>query len=79
MTSNLFLYNTPILPDGFVILICFDGVDKSGDPKVYYHDYGHSGEVPIWDKRYHLDNFSAWLELAKEESVQYRADKAELD
>jgi len=48
--------------------------DKSGDPKVYFHDYGYSGEIPIWDKRYYLDNFSAWLESAKEESAQYRAD-----
>jgi len=60
--------------DGYIILACFDGNDKSGDPKVYFHDYGYSGEIPIWDKRYYLDNFSAWLESAKEESAQYRAD-----
>ena len=113
--SNIFLYNTPILPDGFVfpqsyintvksnniidlepwdflckdigkslsdgyvVLACFDGSDKSGDPKVYFHDYGYSynGEDPIWDKRYYLENFSAWLESAKEESAQYKADTTE--
>ncbi|GKX61435.1 hypothetical protein SOASR032_00040 [Pragia fontium] len=63
--------------DGYVILACFDGSDRSGDPRVYFHDYGYRGEDPAWDKRYNLDNFSAWLESAKEESAQYKEEPAE--
>lgn len=79
--------NNPLIPfaiandqsglfnDGFIILACFDGNDKNGDPKVYFHDYGYRGEEPTWDKRYYLTNFSSWLELAKEESAQYKGEK----
>lgn len=65
--------------DGYIILACFDGKDTSGDPKVYFHDYGYRGEEPSWENRYHLDNFSTWFVLAKEESAQYKAERAELD
>ena len=65
--------------DGYVVLACFDGSDKSGDPKVYFHDYGYSysGEDPVRGKQYYLENFSVWLESAKEESAQYKADTTE--
>lgn len=45
--------------DGYVVLACFDGSDKSGDPKVYFHDYGYSysGEDPVRGKQYYLENF----------------------
>lgn len=81
--SGLFLYEQPILPKGFsfpssyVELACFDGNDHSGNPKVYFHDYGYDEQYPDWDKRYHLNNFDEWLKLAKEESAQYKAERAE--
>lgn len=63
--------------DGYVVLACFDGDDLSGDPKIYFHDYGHTGSTPSWKNRYQLKNFDEWLKLAKEESAQYKADIAE--
>ncbi|MCO6538486.1 MULTISPECIES: hypothetical protein [Gilliamella] len=65
--------------DGYIILACFDGNDTSGDPKVYFHDYGYSGEEPSWENRYHLDNFLTWFELVKAESAQYKAERSKLD
>ncbi|MDF7681821.1 hypothetical protein PT300_15030 [Enterobacteriaceae bacterium ESL0689] len=65
--------------DGYVILACFDGNDKTGYPKIYFHDYGYNGKIPDWDKRYYLGNFSVWLELAKEESAQYKAERADFE
>jgi len=66
-----------IFNDGYVVLACFDGNDHSGNPKVYFHDYGYNEQYPDWDKRYHLNNFDEWLKLAKEESAQYKAERAE--
>lgn len=37
----------------------------------------YSGENPVRSKQYYLENFSAWLESAKEESAQYKADTTE--
>ncbi len=62
--------------DGYIILACFDGCDKSSEPKIYFHDYGHSGKSLSWDKRYHLNSFAEWIELAKKESAQYKIDRA---
>lgn len=65
--------------DGYIILACFDGNDNTGNPKVYFHDYGYHGELPSWDKRYYLDNFLVWLEVAKGEAAQYKAERDEAD
>ena len=62
--------------DGYVVLACFDGDDKSGDPKVYFHDYGNPKRVD-WSNRHSLDNFTKWLEVAGEESARYKAERAE--
>ncbi|ETS32502.1 hypothetical protein BB987_10835 [Photorhabdus temperata] len=66
------LYN-----DGYVVLACFDGDDISGDPKVYFHDYGCRSQDINWDQRYNLENFSAWFNLAEEESARYKAEQAD--
>ena len=64
--------------DGYVILACFDGDDRGGDPKVYFHDYG-SPENVDWADRYSLLNFSEWLLVAREESARYKLECAELE
>ncbi|MDF7671073.1 hypothetical protein PT276_07690 [Orbaceae bacterium ESL0721] len=63
--------------DGYVILACFYGNDKNGDPRVYYHDYGSRNKDIAWDKRYYLTNFTSWLETTKEESAQFKLDMME--
>ncbi|MEK9495064.1 hypothetical protein V2H77_01015 [Photorhabdus sp. P32] len=63
--------------DGYIILACFDGHDLNGDPKIYLHDYSNISKEISWNERYYLENFSAWLELAKEESARYKAERAE--
>lgn len=55
-------------------IACFDGDDKSGDPKVYYV---HAFASPGWEDRGSVENFDKWLKLAQEESAQYKADRAE--
>lgn len=49
-------------------IACFDGDDPSGDPKVYFHVCCYQGELPPWDQRYSMNDFSEWLEEAREES-----------
>lgn len=62
--------------DGYVVLACFDGDDKSGDPIIYYHDYSNPKRIS-WSDRYFISNFNAWLELAEEESSRYKAERAD--
>lgn len=62
--------------DGYVVLACFDGDDRSGNPKVYFHDYANPRRVD-WSDRYFLTNFTEWLRVAKEESARYKAERAE--
>lgn len=62
--------------DGYVVIACFDGDDKSGDPKVYFHDYSNSNRVD-WPDRYSLANFTEWLRVAGEESARYKSECAE--
>lgn len=61
---------------GYVVLACFDGDDKSGDPKVYFHDYSNPKRAD-WPDRYSLANFTEWLRVAGEESARYKAERAE--
>ena len=49
-------------------IACFDGNDCSGEPRIYFHVFCYQGEMPPWDKRYHLSSFSEWLVEAKEEA-----------
>jgi hypothetical protein len=62
--------------DGYVVLACFDGDNKSGDPKVYFHDYAHPKQVD-WPDRYSLANFTEWLRVAQDESSRYKIECAE--
>lgn len=61
---------------GYVVLACFDGDDKTGDPKVYFHDYSNPKRSD-WRDRYSLTNFTEWLQVAKEESARYKTERAE--
>ena len=61
---------------GYVVLACFDGDDKSGDPKVYFHDYSNPKRIN-WPDRYSLVNFTEWLRVAGEESARYKAEHVE--
>lgn len=57
-------------------IACFDGSNKSGDPKIFIiHSFASSG----WEDRGSVKDFNDWLILAKEESAQYKADRAESD
>lgn len=57
-------------------IVCFDGSDESGNPKVYFI---HTFASPGWEDRGSVYNFDEWLKQAKEESAQYKAERAELD
>ncbi|MCR1000739.1 SMI1/KNR4 family protein [Serratia rubidaea] len=55
-------------------IVCFDGSDESGEPKVFFV---HAFASPGWEDRGSVSNFDEWLKIAKEESAQYKADRAE--
>lgn len=55
-------------------IVCFDGEDTSGDPKVYYvHCFASTG----WEDRGYTDNFTEWLKIARLESARYKAEQAD--
>lgn len=64
--------------DGYAVLACFDGDDKSGNPKVYFHDYAKPKAVD-WRGRFSLSNFSEWLKVSGDESARYKVDSSEED
>ncbi|MEY0665120.1 SMI1/KNR4 family protein [Providencia rettgeri] len=54
-------------------IVCFDGDDTSGDPKVFYvHAFASAG----WEDRGYTDNFTEWLKIARLESARYKAEQA---
>lgn len=55
-------------------IVCFDGSDISGDPKVYYI---HAFASPGWEERGSVANFNEWFKLAQEESARYKIERAE--
>jgi hypothetical protein len=57
-------------------IVCFDGSDISGDPKVYLI---HTFASPGWEDRGSFYNFDEWLKQVKEESALYKAEMTELD
>lgn len=65
--------------DGYVVLACFDGNDISGNPRVYFHDYGSLVKEIEWSKRYYLEGFTTWLQYARDESSRYKKEKYEDD
>lgn len=62
--------------DGWVVLACFDGEDRAGDPAVKIYDFSRPKSSP-WDNLGY-PNFSVWLEAAKEESARYKSERAEV-
>lgn len=50
---------------------CFDGLDTSGNPKVFYV---HTFASPGWEDRGAVENFDAWLTKTKVDSAQYKVD-----
>lgn len=55
-------------------IVCFDGADLSGNPKVYYvHAFATAG----WEDRGYTDNFDEWLKMARLESASHKAELAE--
>ncbi|MBK0093652.1 SMI1/KNR4 family protein [Erwinia sp. S59] len=55
-------------------IVCFDGEDTSGDPKVYYvHAFAASG----WEDRGQADSFTEWLNMANLESARNKEERAE--
>ncbi len=52
---------------------CFDGADRTGDPKVFYI---HTFTSPGWEQRGTAANFSVWLERARQEAAEYEAEQA---
>jgi hypothetical protein len=53
-------------------IACFDGADTTGNPKVYYV---HTFTSPGWEDRGWVDDFDAWLENAKRESAESKAER----
>lgn len=66
------LYN-----DGYVVLACFDGIDKSGRPPVRIYDFGKP-KVSPWDNLSYA-NFEEWLQAAQTESARYKAERSEIE
>lgn len=56
-------------------LACFDGDDATGNPKIYFHVFGDTREVP-WTKRFSIAGFSGWLQEAQQEAEEYRTEMA---
>jgi hypothetical protein len=55
-------------------IVCFDGADKTGQPKVHFvHCFATIG----WEDRGHVKDFDAWLKIAKKESDEYWVDPPE--
>jgi hypothetical protein len=55
-------------------IACFDGADKTGNPKVHFvHCFATIG----WEDRGHVEDFDAWLKIAKRESDEYWVDPPE--
>ncbi|MBT0728539.1 SMI1/KNR4 family protein [Rosenbergiella australiborealis] len=55
-------------------IVCFDGADISGNPKVYYvHAFASAG----WEDRGYTDNFDEWLKMARLESAHHKAELEE--
>lgn len=63
--------------DGYVVLACFDGGDRSGQPRVRVYDFGRP-KVSPWENLSY-PSFNDWLEAAKAESARYKAEQAEME
>jgi len=63
--------------DGYVTLALFDGSDISDSPRVRIYDYSNPKKGP-WDNLSYND-FEEWLVAAREESADYKTQRAEID
>jgi hypothetical protein len=89
--SNMLLKfpGTPLIPfacindqtgaynDGWAVLACFDGSDLSAQPLVRIYDFGTPKKTP-WDNLSYK-SFGEWFGAAMNESVRFKAEKAELE
>ncbi|ACM27504.1 hypothetical protein G6M87_15380 [Rhizobium rhizogenes] len=62
---------------GYVTLALFDGSDISDSPRVRIYDYSNPKKGP-WDNLRYND-FEEWLVAAREESADYKTQRAEID
>lgn len=51
---------------------CFDGLDTSGDPQVFYI---HAFASPGWEDHGSVTNFDIWFDAAKKESALYKSEQ----
>jgi hypothetical protein len=51
---------------------CFDGTDRSGDPKVHIVHFGAS---PGQEHAGSFANFDAWLDQAKRDAAEWKAER----
>ena len=49
---------------------CFDGDDSLGNPRIYFYTGEEDMSNVDWEKRYYIPDFSAWLEMVREEQVK---------
>lgn len=63
--------------DGYVVLACFDGCEKSMQPIVRIYDFSRP-KVSPWENLSYA-TFNDWLAAAKAESANYKDELAELE
>lgn len=66
------LYN-----EGWVVLACFDGTDKTGSPRVLIYDFSTPNKLP-WENFSYL-SFTDWLKVAQQESARYKRERDEAE
>lgn len=66
---------TGLYNDGWIVLACFDGLDSSSNPCVRIYDYS-TPKISPWENMSY-QNFSIWINAAKEESACYKQALAE--
>jgi hypothetical protein len=63
-----------VVNDGYVVLACFDGSDRSNEPQVRIYDFGKP-KVSPWENL-GFGNFEEWLSAAHKESARYKSERA---
>lgn len=63
--------------DGYVVLACFESTDATSEPCVRIYDFGNPKKTP-WDNLSYK-TFSEWLAAATQESLRYKAERAEAE
>ncbi|QBG97572.1 hypothetical protein [Xanthomonas oryzae] len=63
--------------DGWIVLACFEVNQLTAQPTVRIYNGGTPNKTP-WEN-FSYDSFIEWLYVAKEESVRFKAEKAEID